>query len=153
LNIFKELRQIKHEEDEILYLLKHRLSTIRIRFYKRHKGDFMAQTDPITLTVGSSVVATVVGFDQNGQPFTGAIPTPTWSIDNSSFDSITADTVNPADEDITSLAVGVGNLTATVQGVAGPLTDTEAITNVIPQVLTSIQIQFKAPAAPALKKA
>jgi hypothetical protein len=54
---------------------------------------------------------------------------------------------------VTSLAAGVANLTATVAGPNGPLTDTEAITNVAPQVLTSVQIQFSAPSSPAAKKA
>jgi hypothetical protein len=150
--ILHDLRRIERTEDEILYLLRHRLSSIRIRF----SGGNMANTDPLTLTVGQTAVATVVGFDQNGQPFTGPIPAPSWSIDNPTFDSIAADGINPAAEDITSLAVGVANLTATVQGPAGPLTDTEAITNVQPQVLTSIQIQFaalQAAAAAAAKKA
>jgi hypothetical protein len=132
-----------------------RLSSIKIRFHyhhHHHKGEHEMPSDPITLTVGESVVASVVGFDQNGNPFKGAIPQPTWSIDNSTFDSIAADATNPANEDVVSLAAGVANLTATVAGPAGPLTDTEAITNVVPQVLTSIQIQFSAPAIPAAVK-
>lgn len=102
-------------------------------------------SDPITLTVGQTVVATVVGFDQFGKPFNGSIPTPSWSIDQPSFDTIAVDATNSANEDVTSVAAGVANLTATVSGPAGPLTDTETITNVAPQVLTSIQIQFSAP--------
>jgi len=106
-------------------------------------------SDPITLTVGQSVVASVVGFDQFGKPYLGAIPAPSWSIDQPTFDSIAADATNPANEDVTSLAAGVANLTATVAGPSGPLTDTEPITNVVPQVLTSVQIQFATPTTPA----
>jgi hypothetical protein len=156
MNLFRKredraLREIERKEDEILYLLQHGLSSIRIRFLQGENQ--VANTDPITLTVGQTVVATVVGFDQNGQPFKGTIPTPQWTIDNASFDSIVADSANPANEDITSLAAGVANLTATVVGPAGALVDTEAITNVAPQVLTSVQIQFSSPTSPAAAKA
>lgn len=143
-------QEILAKEDEILYLLTHKLSTIKIRFSGAHK---MAGTDPITLQVGQTTVASVVGFDQNGNPFLGAIPAPSWSIDNPSFDSIAPDPNIPANEDVTSLAAGVANLTATVQGPNGPLTDTEAITNTVPQVLTSIQIDFSTPAQAAAKAA
>ncbi len=157
----KELEQIERTEeeilrkdDEILYLLKHRLSSIKIRFKKEKQ---VANTDPQTITVGQTVEAFVVGFDQNGNPYTGAIPTPTWTIDNPSFASIAADANTPANEDVTGVAAGVANLTATVQGPNGPLTDSEAVTVVVPQVLTSVQIQFEAPAvlgaAKAAKKA
>jgi len=146
--------EILRNEAEILYLLTHKLSSIKIQFFNP-QGDIMA--NPITLTVGQSTVASVAGFDQFGNPYLGAIPTPTWSIDQPTFDSIAADATNPANEDVTSLAAGVANLSATVAGPSGPLTDSEAITNVAPQVLTSIQIQFStptsAPSAAAVKKA
>jgi hypothetical protein len=103
---------------------------------------------PVTLTVGQRTVASVDGFDQNGQPFTGTIPTPTWSIDNATFDSINPDTANPANEDVASLAAGVANLTATVVTAQGTtLTDTEVITNLAAAaVLSSIKINFSTPA-------
>ena len=100
---------------------------------------------PITLQVGQKTVASVDGYDQNGQPFLGPIPAPSWSLDQPTLDSISADAASPADEDVTSLAAGVANLTATVQGPTGPLTDTETITNVQPQVLTSVKINFSTP--------
>ena len=101
---------------------------------------------PVTLQVGQKTVASIDGFDQNGNPFLGPIPTPSWSIDNPTFDSIAADATNPADEDVTSLAAGVANLTASVTNAQGTaLTDTETVTNVVPQVLTSIKINFSTP--------
>ena len=109
---------------------------------------------PVTLTVGQSTVASIDGFDQNGAPYQGTIPTPAYSIDQPSFDTITPDGTNPSNEDILSVAVGVANLTATVQGPNGPLTDTETITNVgVAQVLSSIKINFASPAQSQAKKA
>ncbi len=102
---------------------------------------------PVTLTVGQVTVASVDGYDQNGNVFTGTIPAPVWSIDNATFDSIAADAANSANEDVTSLAVGVANVTATVTTATGAvLTDTEAVTNVAQApVLSSIKINFATP--------
>ena len=102
---------------------------------------------PVTLTVGQVTVASVDGYDQNGAPFTGTIPTPVWSIDNAALDSIAADSNNAANEDVTSLAAGTANLTATVTTAAGTtLTDTETITNLAEApVLSSIKINFATP--------
>lgn len=137
-------------ERRILHELKPHLSFIKIRFLK---GEKMAE-GPVQLVVGQVTVASVDGFDQNGQPFLGSIPTPVWTVDQPSLDSITPDSSNPANEDVTSLAVGVANLTAVVQGPNGPLTDTETITNVsAPQVLSSIKINFGTPQASAAKAA
>jgi hypothetical protein len=103
---------------------------------------------PVTLTVGQRTVASIDAFDQNGQPFTGTVPTPTWSIDNPAFDSISQNTANPSNEDVASMAAGVANLTATVVTSDGrTLTDTETITNVAAAaVLSSIKINFSTPA-------
>lgn len=102
---------------------------------------------PVTLTVGQVTVASIDGFDQNGNPFTGTIPAPTWSIDQPTLDSIAADATNAANEDVTSLAVGVANLTASVTTAAGTvLTDTESVTNIaVAPVLSSIKINFATP--------
>lgn len=102
---------------------------------------------PVTLTVGQVTVASLDGFDQNGNPFTGAIPTPVWSIDQPTLDSIAADATNAANEDVTSLAVGVANLTATVTLASGlNLSDTESVTNIaVSPVLSSIKINFATP--------
>lgn len=105
---------------------------------------------PVTLTTfGQVVVAQVVGFDQNGNPWTGPIPTPSWSIDNTSIASIAADATNPANEDVTAVANGTANLTAsltTAEGLA--LSDVEQVIVNIPiqppppPVLSSIKVQF-----------
>jgi hypothetical protein len=153
----KELEEIERQEKEILYLLQHKLSTIKIRFKFKEKN--MANTDPVTISVGQVIVATIVGFDQNGQPFLGTIPTPTWAIDNSALATIATDATNAADEDITGVAPGVSNLSASLVNAQGTtLTDSEPVTVVVPQVLTSIQIQFltslaQAAAKTAVKKA
>ena len=144
----KILREIEEDEDEEVRLLrqirdelKRRLSSIKIKF----SGGNMA-VGPVTLTVGQKTKATVVGFDQFGAPFTGPIPTPTFSLDNTTLDSGTADGVGGFD--ITSLAAGVANLTAsltTAEGVA--LSDTETITNTaVVSVLSSIKVDFSTPA-------
>ncbi len=97
---------------------------------------------PVTLSVGQKTVASIDAFDQNGAPFTGTIPTPVWTIDNATFDSIVQDPTTANNEDVTSLAPGVANLTLTV----GSLTDTETITNVAQApVLSSVKINFSTP--------
>lgn len=103
---------------------------------------------PVTLTVGQKTVASVDGFDQNGAPFAGTIPTPTWSIDNAALDSIAADSANASNEDVTSLAVGTANLTASLVTAEGAtLSDTETVTNIAQAlVLSSIKINFSTPA-------
>jgi len=156
-DIRRELEEIEAKqnaltaEEDIILEVEHkifdrftpRLSYIKIAF---QRGDNTMAEGPITLQVGQTTVASVDAFDQNGQPFKGTIPTPSWSIDQPSFDSITADSTTPANEDVTSLAAGVANLTVSVAGPNGPLTDTETITNVVPQVLTSVKINFAPPA-------
>ena len=145
-----EDRAIIHRLDEEIELLreiarelKPKLSFIKIAF---RRNGIMAE-GPVTLTVGQVTVASIDAFDQNGAPFTGAVPAPVWSIDNPAFDSIAADASNAANEDVTSLSAGVANLTATVTTAAGAvLTDTEAVTNVAQApVLSSIKINFAAP--------
>lgn len=102
---------------------------------------------PVTLTVGQRTVASIDAFDQNGAPFTGAVPVPAWSIDNSAFDSISTNASDASTEDVVSIAVGVANLTATVTTDAGVvLSDTETVTNVGQvSVLSSIKINFSTP--------
>ena len=102
---------------------------------------------PVTLQVGQSTVATLDGFDQNGNPYTGTIPTPVWTIDQPNFDSIAVSATNASAETVTSLAVGVANLTATVTLPGGlNLSDTEAVTNIaVAPILSSIKINFATP--------
>lgn len=105
---------------------------------------------PVTLTVGQTTIASIDGFDQFGAAWTGAVPSPSWSIDQSAMDSITADGSN---EDVTSLAAGTANLTASLTTAEGKLlSDSEVITNVAQApVLSSIKINFAAPVTPAAK--
>jgi len=102
---------------------------------------------PVTLAVGQKTVASIDGFDQNGAPFLGAIPTPTWAIDNSAFATIAPDGSVPANEDVTAVSAGVANLNAQVTNSAGTLLqDTETVTvTAAAQVLSSIKINFTAP--------
>ncbi|MBO0887487.1 hypothetical protein J2P12_00140 [Candidatus Bathyarchaeota archaeon] len=114
------------------------LSFIKVKFGGAMQG-------PVTLNVGQKTKATVVGFDQNGAPFTGPLPTPSFSIDNTSLNSGSDD--GSGGFDVTSLAAGVANLTATLTTAEGiQLTDTETITNIaVVQKLSSIKIDFSTP--------
>ena len=102
---------------------------------------------PITLVaVGQQVTASVLGFDQFGQPFTGPIPTPTFSSDDTSGAIVTFD---PSTGLVTDVANGVANITASLTTAEGlVLTDTEAVTVANPitppptPVLSSIKVAF-----------
>ena len=134
--------EIKHDLDQFV---KPRLTFIKIAF---RAGDNNMAEGPVTLNVGQKTVASIDGFDQFGAPFTGPIPTPTWSIDNPALDSIAADATNPENEDVTSLAAGVANLSVSLTSAEGLVCkDTQAITNdaAVP-VLSSVKINFSTPA-------
>lgn len=99
---------------------------------------------PVTLTaVGQTVTASVLGFDQFGNPFTGTIPTPTFTASDATGAIATFD---PATGLVTAVANGVDSITAsltTAEGLA--LSDTEAVTVAIPvvaPVLTTIKVAF-----------
>ena len=108
----------------------------------------MPTPGPVTLTTaGQQVTASVLGFDQNGQPFTGTMPTAALSSDDTAQAIVTFD---PATGLTTAVANGVANITAnliTAEGLA--LTDTEAVTVAIPvvppptPVLSSIKVAFQ----------
>lgn len=134
---------IKTEVDELVSSLKPKLSFIKIKFTR---SNIMAE-GPVTLSIGQKTIASIDGFDQNGAAWTGAIPTPTWAIDDATLDTIAADPSNPANEDVTALAAGTANLTASLTTAEGKsLTDTEAVTNLAAApVLSSIKINFSAP--------
>ena len=107
----------------------------------------MATVGPVSMIVGQTSKATVVGYDQNGNPMpaTFQMPTPAWSIDNATLDSSTP---QPDGSDtVVSLAAGLAHLTATVTSAAGSvLTDTEQITNTAPApVLSSVKVAFTPP--------
>jgi hypothetical protein len=94
---------------------------------------------PLTIQAGKTFTATVVGFDQNGAPFTGPIPAPAFSVDNPAVA-----TVDPASGAGSAVAAGVANVSAaltTAEGLALTDTETVTVTAVVP-VLSSIKINF-----------
>lgn len=102
---------------------------------------------PVTFTAkGQTSKATVKGFDQFGAPWTGTLPSVTYSIDNATLDSSMPDASNG--DDLVSLAAGVANLTASLTSAEGvALSDTETVTNVFAApVLSSVKIDFTTPA-------
>lgn len=105
---------------------------------------------PVILNQGQSTVATVLYFDQTGAPMPSTfVPPPvSFLIDNSTIASSTPGADNQSDT-VAYVAAGVANLTATVTGPNGPLTDTETVTCnpvvVPPPVLSSIKIDFSTP--------
>lgn len=119
------------------------LTTIQLQF-----GGITMALGPVTMNVGQKTKATVQGFDQNGLAFTGTLPTVTYTIDNAALNSGVSDGANGFD--ITSLASGVANLTASVTTAEGlALSDVEQITNsgaTGTSVLTSIKVDFTTPA-------
>lgn len=142
-HLVKEVGHVLQELRLILRLVRPRLSAIEINF----TGADMP-LGPVTLKVGQKTKATVVGFDQFGQPFTGPIPSPSYSIDNPALDSLADD--GAGGSDVTSLAEGVANFTATVTSAEGlSLSDTETITNspadVPVPVLSSVKVSFTDP--------
>lgn len=136
--IIRLLCLIAHE-DEHPYL-----AHIQINFEGESN---MPTPGPVTLSsAGQQVTASVLGFDQFGQPFTGTMPTATLSSDDTAQAIVTFD---PATGLTTAVANGVANITAsltTAEGLA--LTDTEAVTVAIPVVpppapmLSSIKVAF-----------
>lgn len=163
--ILWELKQIERTEerieDDLDKLVGRKLSFIKIRF----KGAHMPE-GPVVLQQGQSSTATIDYFDQNGNLMspssTFTPPTVTYAIDNEAVASSAPGTDGQSDL-VTWVSAGVANLTATVQGPNGALTDTETVTCqpgvVATPVLSSIKINFSAPsaaappaAAPAVKK-
>ena len=133
------LREIRDEE-------KLKLSAIEIRF----GGDMQG---PITLTPAApSTVATVLGFDQTGAPWTGAMPAVTYTPDVTTFCTFAVSADGTSDS-ITGTADGTTNFAAsltTVEGLA--LSDTSQVitsgfTGTAP-VLSSIKLDFNPPNTP-----
>jgi hypothetical protein len=131
------------------------LAFIKIAFYQP-KEETMSTTapvpsqstaGPVVLTVGQSTTASVLGFDQNGNPMPTdfVMPPVSFSVDSASFASSTPNSDGVTDA-IVGVAEGVANLTASVTGPNGTLTDTETITVtaavVTPPVLSSIKVAF-----------
>lgn len=112
------------------------------------KGAFsMATPGPVVLTTaGQQTTASIVGFDQFGNLWTGPIPSVTYAIDDSSIATSTPNADGLTDL-VTAVANGVANLTATLTSDEGALlTDTETVTVAIapppPPVLSSVKIAF-----------
>ncbi len=139
--ILHEIRETHHEVEEIERILEPKLRFIKIAFKENQ------MPGPITLTTaGQTTTASVVGFDQFGQPFTGPIPTPTFSSDDTAGAIVTLD---PSTGLVTAVANGVANITASLTSAEGlNLTDTETVTVAIPvtppptPVLSSIKVAF-----------
>jgi hypothetical protein len=120
-----------------------KLTSIQLSF----KGASMATAGPVILTtVGQQVTASVIGYDQFGNVFTGTIPTPTFTSSDAAQAVVTFD---PTTGLTTAVANGVANITAsltTAEGLA--LTDTESVTVAIPVtppptlVISSIKVAF-----------
>jgi hypothetical protein len=153
--------RIEEDLDKLVDALPRRLSSIKIHFSK--KGEVMPQ-GPVVLAQGQSATATIDYIDQNGNLMspssTFTPPDVTYTIDTPAF----ASSVPGADKQsdlLTWLSAGVANLTATVAGPNGPLTDTETVTcqpgTVTTPVLSAIKINTTAPfpaapPAPAVRK-
>lgn len=134
-----------------------KLSSIRVAFTPtetaQEQGDDCMSTavqGPVTLTTaGQLAQASVLGFDQFGNPFAGTIPPVTFSIDNPSVASSTPNSDGLTDE-VAAVANGVANLTATLTTAEGvSLSDTETVTVAIAAappppapVLSSIKLAF-----------
>jgi hypothetical protein len=146
--MFELESKILREESEILRLVRPRLVSIKVSF---SKGTTMATAGPITLTTaGQTATASVIGYDQFGNVFTGTIPTPTFTASDTTGAIATFD---PATGLVTAVANGVDSITATVSttdanGNPVTLTDTETVTvaiAVVPPptpVLTTIKVAF-----------
>lgn len=94
---------------------------------------------PLTISVGQSYVASVVGFDQNGAAFSGPIPAATFAVADSTVASI-----DPTAGTGAGLAGGVTGVSASLTSAEGlALTDTETltVTAVVP-VLSSIKVSL-----------
>ncbi len=118
------------------------LNSIKVQF--KEGTTPMPTPGPITLTqVGQTATAVVLGFDQNGNAFTGTMPPATLTSDDSAGAIVTFD---PASGLTTAVANGVANISAsltTAEGLA--LTDSETVTVAIvvtPPVLSSIKVAF-----------
>ncbi len=142
---------IEEGDRQEVKLLKHILNELRaIRFEDAprtlvtiqllSKGTPMPSPGPITLTAAGQTDQTViVGLDQFGQPFTGAIPPATYIDDDSAAATVDANGL------ITAVANGTSNVQAaltTAEGLALTATLQVVVGIAAPKpVLTSITLQ------------
>lgn len=144
--LLERVRDLVAENKRLWHLLNHRvkLSSIKIVF-----GGNMAQ-GPVILNNGQATVATILYFDQSGNPMPSDFTPPavSYSINPAGIASST-----PRDgqtDDIAFVAAGVATLTASCTSAEGlGLTDTETVTCVStvppPPQLASIKIDFSDP--------
>ena len=147
----KLLKRILAVLEHVENLVAPRLSRIQVTFISMPKGIPMPATQgPVTFTAaGQTVTASILGFDQFGNPWTGPIPPVSYSIDNPAIATSTPNADGETDA-VAAVANGTANLTAsltTAEGLA--LTDTEQVIVNIPAppppptpVLTSISIKI-----------
>ena len=131
----QELEQLRIIAGE---LAPRRLSSIKVQLTP---GGSIMPVGPLTISVGKTFTATVVGFDQNGAPFSGPLPTPTFAVDDASIA-----TVDPTSGAGAALAAGVANVTGSLtsaEGLALSDTETVTVTAVVP-VLSSIKVSLDA---------
>lgn len=138
------------------------LSSIQIAFTAPStlKGALSAMPTPGPITLifaGQTSVASVVGFDQFGAPWTGPMPVATLSSDDAAGAIVTFD---PTTGLTTAVANGVANISGSLTTLEGKaLSDTEAVTVAIPivppppPVLSSIKVAFDTPSTPPLTPA
>lgn len=134
LKVLKDIRRELHAEIS-------ELTTIRILF-----GGFMQ--GPITLTPATpATTATVLGFDQLGNPFTGPMPSATFTPDVTTFCTFTPAGNSDAVLGTSNGTTNFGVLLTTAEGLV--ISDsTQIITSgfgVVP-VLTTIKLDFTQPA-------
>jgi hypothetical protein len=157
IDLFMRVEDLEAEVAELLPLTSIKIQFTRINAMSTSPSGPAPVAGPVTLTaVGQQVVASVLGFDQFGNPFTGTMPAATLSA------SDTAGTIasfDPVSGTVTAVANGVDNITASLTSAEGlALTDTEAVTVAIPvtppptPVLSSVKVAF-APVAAAVAAA
>lgn len=150
-------RRLGHIERELLATTPRHLSKIKIYFTLSDnvsitsdlKGD-TKMPGPITMLVGQSTIASVVGFDQFGNPMPAdfVMPAITFTISDTSLATEAANTDGTAT--VTAIAPGDASLKADVTSAEGlALTDVGSITisPVTPPkpVLSSIKVLFTTP--------
>lgn len=154
IELLEESVKLEREQRDDLHAIRKdldpRLASIKVAFTEKNMGTTAVPPvpGPVVMDIGDVVVASIIGFDQFGAPWTGPIPTPTFSDDNEA-----SSTLDETVDEITGVAAGVNNVTGsltTLEGLA--LTDTETVT-VRPAappptpVLSSIKVAFTPKAA------
>lgn len=105
----------------------------------------------ILTTAGEQAIASILGFDQNGNPWTGTIPPVTFTSSDTAGAIVTSTpNADGVTDTVTAVGNGVASLTANLTTAEGlSLTDTETVTVTLtiappppPLVLSSIKIAF-----------